>query len=225
MVLARRMRGVCALVLLTFASGCATTVHRLDGEYPTAAGVARTECEKQDWLVIAPTRAEFVDKRGVKSQSRDDGVALYRVGEKRPVSIPSLSDDMGGGPSFLRHSDAVKSHDTKQVIAGGLGVAGAIAVAVGTVLFISAFETQNGASGDEEQKINATRAVAGGVSVGLGFGLGIAGITVNPGQAERSRAEAARYVYFPPEEPKEDVQEMIGRYNQAVRDRCERRAP
>lgn len=219
------MRGVCALVLLTFASGCATTVHRLDGEYPTAAGVARTECEKQDWLVIAPTRAEFVDKRGVKSQSRDDGVALYRVGEKRPVSIPSLSDDMGGGPSFLRHSDAVKSHDTKQVIAGGLGVAGAIAVAVGTVLFISAFETQNGASGDEEQKINATRAVAGGVSVGLGFGLGIAGITVNPGQAERSRAEAARYVYFPPEEPKEDVQEMIGRYNQAVRDRCERRAP
>ncbi len=219
------MRGVCALVLLTFASGCATTVHRLDGEYPTAAGVARTECEKQDWLVIAPTRAEFVDKRGVKSQSRDDGVALYRVGEKRPVSIPSLSDDMGGGPSFLRHSEAVKSHDTKQVIAGGLGVAGAIAVAVGTVLFISAFETQNGANGDEEQKINATRAVAGGVSVGLGFGLGIAGITVNPGQAERSRAEAARYVYFPPEEPKEDVQEMIGRYNQAVRDRCERRAP
>jgi len=59
--------------------------------------------------------------------------------------------------------------------------------------------------------------------VGAGFGLGIAGISVNPGQAERSRAEASRFVFFPPDEPKADVVEMTGRYNQAVRDRCERR--
>ncbi|HEX2871017.1 MAG TPA: hypothetical protein VHP33_07175 [Polyangiaceae bacterium] len=218
------MRGVCALVLVTFSTGCATTVHRMDGDFPTAAGVARTECEKQDWLVVSPTRAEFVDKHGVKSESRDDGVALYRIGESRPVSIPSLSDDMGGGPSFARHSDAVRSHDTKQVVAGSLGAAGAIAVAVGTILFVSAFSTQKGANGDEEQKIDSGRAIGGGISVGLGFGLGIAGISVNPGQAERSRAEASRFVYFPPEEPKADVLEMTGRYNQAVRDRCERRS-
>lgn len=196
----------------------------MDGDFPTAAGVARTECEKQDWLVVSPTRAEFVDKHGVKSESRDDGVALYRIGESRPVSIPSLSDDMGGGPSFARHSDAVRSHDTKQVVAGSLGAAGAIAVAVGTILFVSAFSTQKGANGDEEQKIDSGRAIGGGISVGLGFGLGIAGISVNPGQAERSRAEASRFVYFPPEEPKADVLEMTGRYNQAVRDRCERRS-
>src|SRR5690349_1621082 len=122
------MRGVCALVLLTFSTGCATTVHRMDGDFPTAAGVARTACEKQDWLVVSPTRAEFAAKHGVKSESRDDGVALYRIGESRPVSIPSLSDDMGGGPSFVKHSDAVRSHDTKQVVAGSLGAAGAIAV-------------------------------------------------------------------------------------------------
>ena len=218
------MRGVCALVLLTFSTGCATTVHRMDGDFPTAAGVARSECEKQDWLVVAPTRAEFVDKHGVKSERRDDGVALYRVGESRPVSIPSLSDDMGGGPSFVKHSDAVRSHDTKQVVAGGLGAAGAIAVAVGTILFVSAFSTQKSAAGDQEQKIDTGRAVGGGVTVGLGFALGIAGISVNPGQAERSRAEASRFVYFPPEEPKDDVLEMTGRYNQAVRDRCERRS-
>jgi hypothetical protein len=217
------MRGVSALVLLTFVSGCATTVHRMDGEFPTPAGVARTECEKQDWLVVSPTRAEFVDKHGVKSDTRDDGVSLYRVGASRPVAIPSLADDMGGGPSFVRHSDGVRSHDRKQLIAGGLGVAGAIAVAVGTILFVSAFDTQRSASGDEEQTISAGRAIAGGISVGVGFGLGIGGIAVNPGQAERSRAEAARYVYFPPEEPKEDVVEMTSRYNQAVRDRCERR--
>lgn len=217
------MRGVCALVLLSFVSGCATTVHRMDGEFPTSAGVAKTECEKQDWLVVSPTRAEFVDKHGVKSETRDDGVSLYRVGASRPVAIPSLADDMGGGPSFVRHADGVRSHDRKQVIAGGLGVAGAIAVAVGTILFISAFDTQRTASGDEEQTIDAGRAIGGGISVGVGFGLGIAGIAVNPGQAERSRAEASRFVYFPPEEPKDDVVEMTGRYNQAVRDRCERR--
>jgi hypothetical protein len=218
------MRGVFALVLLAYVSGCATTVQRLDGELPTAAGPAKTECEKQDWLVVSPTRAEFVDKHGVRSQTRDDGVALYRVGESRPVSIPSLSEDMGGGPSFERHAEAVRSHDTKQIVAGGLGVAGAVAVAVGTILFITAFETRDDASGKPEQHIDAGKAIGGGISVGLGFGLGIAGIAVNPGQAERSKAEAARFVYLPPEEPKEDVLKMTGRYNQAVRDRCERRA-
>lgn len=218
------MRGVWALVLLTFGSGCATTVHRLDGEFPTPAGVAKSECEKQDWLVVSPTRAEFVDQHGVRTQTRDDGVALYRIGESRPVSIPSLSDDMGGGPSFVKHGDAVRKHDTKQLLAGSLGAVGAIAVAVGTILFVTAFNTQKASNGDSEQTISSGRAIGGGVTVGLGFGLGIAGISLNPGQAERSRAEASRYVYFPPEEPKADVQQMTGRYNQAVRDRCERRS-
>src|SRR5258708_4096571 len=86
------MRGVCALVLLTFCSGCATTVHRMDGEFPTSAGTAKTDCEKQDWLVVSPTRAEFVDKQGVHSETRDDGVGLYRIGQSKPLSIPGLSD-------------------------------------------------------------------------------------------------------------------------------------
>jgi len=217
------MRAVCALVLLTFSSGCATTVHRLDGEFPTSAGTAKTSCEKQDWLVVSPTRAEFVDKNGVRSATRNDGVSLYRVGASAPVSIPSLSDDMGGGPSFKRHTDAVRSHDTKQLVATGLGIAGAIAVTVGTILFVTAFSTENDAAGHPVQKISGGRLAAGGLTVGLGFGLGIGGIGVNPGQAERSRAEASRFVYFPPEDPKVDVLEMTGRYNHAVRDRCERR--
>jgi hypothetical protein len=193
----------------------------MDGEFPTLAGPAKTECEKQDWLVVSPTRAEFVDKNGVKSETRDDGVALYRVGASKPVSIPSLSDDMGGGPSFARHAEGVKSHDRKQVIAGGLGVAGTIAVTVGTILFVTAFESDSGGGGD--QKVDKGRVIGGLVTVLGGFGLGIAGIAVNPGQAERSRAEASRFVYFPPEDPKEDVVEMTGRYNQAVRDRCDKR--
>jgi hypothetical protein len=217
------MRTLGALILLVFSSGCATTVHRMDGEFPTSAGPAKTECEKQDWLVVSPTRAEFVDKHGVKSQTRDDGLGLYQIGASRPESIPSLSDDMGGGPSFARHADGVKNHDRKQVIAGSMGVAGFVAVTIGTILFVSAFETQM-VNGDQEQKISTGRAVGGLVTVLGGFGLGIAGIAINPGQAERSRAEASRFVYFPPEDPKEDVVEMTGRYNQAVRDRCDKRA-
>lgn len=219
------MRGVAALVLLTFASGCATTVHRMDGDFPTRAGVAKSECEQRDWLVVSPTRVEFVDKHGVRSETRDDGVSLYRIGQSRPVPIPSLSADLGGGPSFARHTDAVRSYDTKQLVAGGLGVVSALALAVGTILFVSAFGTENDPSGHPVQKIDTARAVGGGVvTVGLGFGLGIGAIAVNPGQAERSRAEAARFVYLPPEDPRADVLEMTGRYNQAVRDRCERRS-
>jgi hypothetical protein len=218
------MRGAAALVLLTFATGCASTVHRLDGEFPTQAGPARTECEKRDWLVVSPTRADFVDSHGIKSETRDDGVALYPIGASRPASIPSLSDDMGGGPSFARHAAAVRGHDTKQVIAGSLGAAGVIAITVGTILFINAFGTERTPTGEENQKVSGGLLAAGAVSIGLGFGLGIAGITVNPSQAERSHAEAARFVYLPPEDPKASVVEMTGRYNQAVRARCERRS-
>lgn len=219
------MRGLSALILVTFVSGCATTVHRLDGEFPTPVGVAKTDCEKQDWLVVSPTRAEFVDKHGVKSETRDDGTALYHIGNSKPQSIPALADEMGGGERFERHAEGVRSHDTKQVVAGGLGIAGAIAVTVGTILFVSAFGTEHAANGDENQKINSGRLIAGGLTVGVGFGLGIGGIALNPGQAERSRAEASRFVFFPPEDKKEDVVDLAGRYNQAVRDRCDARPP
>jgi hypothetical protein len=218
------MRRVCACALLIAVSGCATTVHRLDGEFPTPAGLAKTDCEKREWLVVSPTRAEFVDKHGVRSETRDDGVALYHIGQSGPVSIPSIAHELGGGARFEQHEEAVKSHDTKQLVAGGLGVAGAIAVAVGTILFVNAFGTERGSDGSEHQKVDGGRLAAGGLTVGVGFGLGIGGIALNPGQAERSRAEAARYVFFPPEERRDDVVELTGRYNQAVRDRCERRA-
>lgn len=219
------MRALCSAVLL-FQIGCASTVVRLDGEFETPTGAARSECEKRDWLVVAPTRAEFVDSKGRKSQTRDDGVALYRVGEKRPESIPSLADEMGAdSESFARHGPPVREYDRKTILAGGLGAAGVIAIIAGTILFVSAFETEtvttNGQP-DEEQKIDGTKAGLGGVLVGVGFGLGIAGIAVNPGQAERSRAEAARYVFLPPEDDREEVIRMTAKYNQAVRDRCAR---
>ena len=89
------MRGVCALVLLTFSSGCASTVHRMDGDFPTAAGVAKSECEKQDWLVVSPTRAEFVTN-GVRSE-RVTTRRVYRIGESPRSS--KLDDDRAADPA------------------------------------------------------------------------------------------------------------------------------
>lgn len=218
------MRFLCAAVLCV-TTGCASTVSRLDGEFPTSMGPARSDCEKADWLVVAPTRAEFVTDHGRRAEKRDDGVALYRVGARRPESIPSLADDMGTySPTFERHSSAVRGYDNKQYIAASLGAAGIIAIGIGTALFISAFETKTSrnASGapQEEHSVNGAAAAIGGGLVGIGFGLGIGGIAVNPGQAERSRAESARYVFLPPEDKREDVVNMTAKYNQMIRERC-----
>lgn len=201
-------------------AGCASTVTRLDGHFETPIGPARTDCETSDWLIVVPTRAELFDDRGRRAEQRDDGFGLYRIGQARPVSIPSLADELGSySPSFARHSSAVRPHQTKQLIAGSLGVAGLVALAVGTALFVSAFETeQQGA--EQEQTIDSTRALVGGVMVGAGFGLGIAGLAVNPGQAERSRAEADRYVFLPPADSQSEILRAVGQRNQRIRERC-----
>jgi hypothetical protein len=213
------MRAVCGLLFLTL--GCASTVTRLDGEFPTPIGPARGACEQADWLVVAPTRVQFVEPSGLRAMPRDDGVALYKVGAQRPEPIPALAPSMEAQlPRIDEHVDQVHAYDTKSWAAAGLGGAGLVAIAVGTALFVASFKT----NAQSQQQIDGTEA---GVGAGLmlgGFGLGIAGLALNPGQAERSRAEAARYVFLPPKEPRESVVTWTQSYNQAVRTRCERAA-
>jgi hypothetical protein len=215
------MRAACvALCALTL--GCASTVHRLDGEVPTAVGPANTLCEKQDWLVIAPTRAEFSESGSATTRKRDDGTGLYKVGSSDPESIPRLRDEFPDSEMVQRHADAVKSHDEKRLIAASLGAAGVIALGVGTLLFVSSFESKRDSDGESSQELNSGRAIASGFVFAGGFGLGIAGIAVNPNQVERSRAEAARHVFFRPEDDPSEVQDLVVRHNTSVKDRCER---
>jgi hypothetical protein len=220
------MRVLCgALLMLTL--GCAATVTRLDGEFPTPVGPAKNECEKAEWLVVAPTRAEFVEPSDKHSTPRDDGVGLYRVGARHPVAIPSLAGKLGhDSPTFADHADVARSYDTKTWAAAGLGAAGLIAIALGTGLFVSSFKTTDVTEGDnsvsQQQKIDGTEAGIGGGLVLAGFGLAIVGLALNPGQGARSRAEAARYVFLPPKDPRENVVTWTQSYNQAVRDRCAR---
>jgi hypothetical protein len=220
------MRALCAY-LISLSLGCASTVTRLDGELPTPAGPAKAECEKKNWLVVAPTRAQIFDARERRTELRDDGVGLYRIGARKPESIPGLADELGSNSeSFARHGRVVRAHDTKQLLAGGLGAAGIVAIGIGTLLFVNAFGTESkslpGGGVDEKQTVDTTSLAVGGVLVGIGFGLGITGVVINPSQAERAKAEAARYVFLPPEDLPTQVVEMVGEYNQRTRERCAR---
>ena len=223
------MRFVCGAVLL-LSMGCASTVTRLDGEFPAPIGPARDACEQQGWLVVAPTRVQFIEKTGQKSTPRDDAVALYRVGDKHPEPITDHAESMRRDiPSVDDHVARARNYDTKTYASAGLGAAGLIAIGVGVGLFVSSFKTETTmtASGmpDEKQKIDGTAAGLGGGLVLAGFGLGIAGLAVNPGQAERSKAEAARYAFLPPQDSRDHVVTWTQSYNQAVRERCSRPTP
>jgi len=212
------MRAVCgALLFITL--GCASTVTRLDGEFPAPIGPAKGACEQEAWLVVAPTRVQFVEPSGLRAAPRDDGVALYKVGAKRPEPIPPLAPSMEANlPNIDEHVDKVHSYDTKSWAAAGLGAAGLVAITVGTALFVTSFKT----NAHGQQKIDGTEAGIGAGLVLGGFGLGIAGLSLNPGHGERSRAEAARYAFLPPKDSRENVVTWTQSYNQAVRTRCER---
>ena len=213
------MRLACGCLLFV-TLGCASTVTRLDGEFPAPIGPARGACEQADWLVVAPTRVQFIEKTGQRSTPRDDGVALYKVGARQPQSIPDHADSMRQQlPTVDEHVDRVKSYDTNTWTAAGLGEAGIIAIGVGAALFVSSFKTD---PVTQNQKIDGTEAGVGGALVLGGFGLGIAGLALNPGQAARSRAEAARYAFLPPKDTRESVVTWTQSYNQAVRERCGR---
>jgi len=214
------MRALCGALLLVTV-GCASTVTRLDGEFPAPIGAARGACEQADWLVVAPTRVQVIESTGQRGTPRDDGVALYKVGAKHPEEIPALAESLRPQmPNIDEHVDRVRSYDTKTWTATGLGVAGIIAIGIGTALFVSAFKTD-----PVTQKPNTDGGLAGGgAALALGgFGLGITGLALNPGQVARSRAEAARYAFLPPKDSRESVVTWTQSYNQAVRDRCERR--
>jgi hypothetical protein len=217
----------CAL-LLVLTTSCATTVYRLDGEFQTPAGRAENECEKLDWLVVAPTRAEIVPEGARVSVARDDAVGLYQVGGDSPRSITGLQQELaphGGEDILAQKAEVTDRYDRKRIVSGSLGVAGVVGLTVGSILFVQAFETVETGNNEEEQRINGGRLTTGVVLGLVGLGLGVAGIAVNPSHEERTRANAARYVFTPDDLPREDVEEIVGAYNQRVRARCEVATP
>jgi hypothetical protein len=221
-----RWIGVLAGVLLL---GCATTVQRLPGDVPQNGGTARGACESDAWLTLARTRSQSPSESGHGTTPRSDGLALYRSGATSPESIPALADELGSTPMIERHRARAERDSGKKWLGAGLGVAGLVALGVGAYLFATSFETQKTTRSDgstsEEQKIATGRAVAGGILVGAGFGFGVAGIVVSPSTAERARADQDRYVFLPPDDDPKEVGQLVTRYNQGVRDRCEKAAP
>lgn len=220
----RLMRVGLALAVALGATGCATTVGRAPGSVTVPGGAARGTCESEAMLALAPTR--YLDDSG--ATVRRDGTGVYRVGETHPESLPALDPVFGGTPLTQRRAEAVAPHDRDRVVAGVLGVGALTALTVGSLLFVSAFETEavtrSDGTTDEEQRISSSRAVGGGIVVGVGFGLAVAGLIVNPGAKERAIADRQRYV-LTREDEVATVTSLIERNNAAVRSRCAKPAP
>lgn len=217
------MRSAWACLLLVTTTSCATTIYRLDGEFATEAGRADNDCERKDWLVVAPTRAEVVPEGSKTAVPRDDAYGLYRIGADGPESIVGLRDDLTpyGAPALLdRKAEEVSPYDTKRIVAASLGAAGVVALAVGAVVFVNAFQTVK-TGNEEEQVINGTQVTTGAILAGLGLGLGIAGIAVSPTHEQRSRANASRYVFFPEDLPEQELLDIVGKHNSDIAERCE----
>jgi hypothetical protein len=220
------MRFVLAIAAFSLA-GCATTTYRLEGQEITPGGPARSPCESNEWLVLAPTRAEVANEKKGTSHPMN-GLGVYRVGSNDPESITSL-DNLPSSSMVDRKREELAPYQRRQLIAGGLGAAGVIAIAVGTVLFVNSFgsKTTTDAMGNrhEENPIDGTKAGVGGLTVGIGFGLGIAGLVVNPSNAERTEANATRHVFLDPPDAPKSAEDLVERHNATVRQECAAAAP
>ncbi len=213
--------GVALLLVLTL--GCSSTVHRIGGEVKTPAGKAKTPCEQSGWYVLTPTRVDPVyGSAETAAKPEREGIGLYRVGSKTPVSIPAAATDLGSSPMLDRHVQGVERYDRDSVLATAFGGAGLVAMTLGTILFVSAFETTRSGGGEEEQRINSGRAYTGAIVGGLGIGLSVAGLVFNPTHAQRADTEAARYVFLPPKDDPDKVIDMVAEHNREVRQSCKR---
>ncbi len=215
----------CLGVLSLLHAGCATTVHRLGGpEVTLPAGAPVNDCEKEAWLILAPTSREVPSGR--QTVTHEDGLGMYRVGGTDPESIPGHEEDLGSSPLVARHKKGVESHDRKRVIASGLGVVGVAAFVVGTILFVDGLsqtkKVTNRETGlkEDEADVDGTKAGWGaGIALVGGFGFGAAGLAVNPSGKEGAEADAARYV-FTPDDGFEKVRWTINEHNLSVRKGC-----
>jgi hypothetical protein len=213
----------CALTLLAVAlSGCATTVERLPGPAVAPDTEAQSECESERWLSLAPTR--YQEPSGTSLRAKNDGLGVYRVGSDDPESIPSLDEELGPSPELERHAEAVSGHDRDRILAAALGGAGLVALGVGAALFAGSFETHNVRQSDgslkEEHDIESGPAIGGGILIGVGFGLGIAGIIMNPTAQERARADSWRYAFVPDRDDVATVKALVRKHDERARSEC-----
>lgn len=216
---------VSTLLLLPILCSCASTVHRLPGAVETPGGDADGACESEQFLTLAKTRYQAPDAPGARTLTpRDDGTGVYPVGESSPMSVSTIEERLGRSPALDRHKAAYAKHDRDRWIAAGLGAGAATALAVGTILLVSAFDTETttktDGSRDEKQVISGGQAAAGGIIIGAGFGLGIGGILVAPTATERANADAARYVFRPPEDDMTELSTQVRDANARARERC-----
>lgn len=203
--------------------GCSTTVRRIDGPTLVRPGPATNDCERDDWVVVTPTRA---DLSGKGEPHVLDGKGLYRVGGSQPLDLTDPELLQANSPLLEAKSQAVDSHDKRRATAAALGAGSILSIVIGAAVFVSGFEsetvTQRDGTSSEENRVNGTRVGLGAGLTGLGFAMGITGLLLNPDQGERARVAAKRYVVAADELDAEQLGDLAERHNQAVRERCQR---
>ncbi len=205
-------------------AGCSLSVSRLDGKIQTPAGPARTDCEEENWLVLAPTRSILVSNEGTNSEMRRDALGLYPVGGDRPLSITRLErQGLGPSPLLPPHREATRKYDRDRMLSLSLGGTGMVLMGVGAAVFAGAFDTVNVGGNEEELQIDKGQSTGGAVLMGVGLGLGIAGLALTPSIGERARAESYRYTFAPENDPREEVIALVATHNEQVRALCEQR--
>lgn len=209
---------------LASTAGCARTVARLDGEFAVPPGPARTQCEKERWLVLAPTRYGRVPEGSDKAIDLDDGAGVYPVGSKEATSITGLKGAVES-PIIDRKIEETSGYDRDRIIAASLGGVGVIAMAVGSILFVNGFDTktvprENEIGEDTVNDNDATQIAIGAGTVGAGLIIGIIGLVINPDHADRTRAEASRFAFQPDQDSPEAVRKLVNDHNRQVRQQC-----
>jgi hypothetical protein len=136
-----------------------------------------------------------------------------------------LAGELDAPPEMMhRHQEGAKRTQSSQIVAAILGGTGLVALGVGSYFFATSFETtktpQADGSVEESHGIKQGRIALGSTLIGVGFGLGIAGIVVAPSAGERAKADQAEYVFVPPEDNRDQVKTMVDKHNRAARDRC-----
>lgn len=169
---------------------------------------------------MAPTSYEVPLEKSKTSETQSDGAALYDVGGREPKQLPELGPRLDNDPIFERKAEEVAPHDRDRTIAMVLGGLGVAAIGTGTALFITGFGEKTNAQGDPETDNDTTQIVAGAITAGAGFIIGIVGLAVNPDSAERAEADASRYVFNPSQDDPRRVKAIIERHNARVRARC-----
>lgn len=217
-----------ALIALGAQTGCIVPLEltRLDDAVALPSGAPESECEKGEWLEIAPTRAYAYDQRGymgaysttiVTQGSSRRGLGVYELGGFQPMYSGDVFDRIDA--PALEETHMGRIHDTQgrydltmTLVFGGLaGVLGGSAVMLTPIFAVDPVE--------QEPLYNTLLFGGAAVMVG-GLFVMVTALLFNPSPIEMNQLNQRKNVFYKFEDDLEALKSGVDRHNQEVRRRC-----